>query len=148
MQQFKLDNYQQVSKKKLDIESLDSFACKSVIRSLLFDLAVEDDANQTLFQLVSSGITDRTDLSSIDTDHGFKDLENIIADKIKFKIPNYHLIWNVNEVDWCSTEVLESCWDFIWYGVGDEVLLLYVPSVIIVVIHDWGEVGIKVINKS
>lgn len=146
MEQFKKDNYFKETGKILDVLSLNANLSEFVFKNLLIDLKIPE-SNKNIFANIDNSCDEKIILNAINTNNGFKYLLREINSTIS-QVPNQlFLIWNNEMVDLCTKEILISNWESIWYGEGDEALIIYIPNLIVLIIHDWGEVGIKKINN-
>ncbi len=146
MEQFKKDNYFKETGKILDVLSLNANLSEFVFKNLLIDLKIPE-SNKNIFANIDNSCDEKIILNAINTNNGFKYLLREINSTIS-QVPNQlFLIWNNEMVDLCTKEILISNWESIWYGEGDEALIIYIPNLIVLIIHYWGEVGIKKINN-
>ena len=142
MEQFKIDNYFNLTKESLKIWVLDSEMSLFIINNLLLE-TTGIQTHTTLFEHIYNNIEEAIEVETINTRNGFKDLLKKIPFLFEVIDDQIFLIWKSEAIDICALSLLISNWDDIWYGEGDESVILYLPKKIILVINHWGEIKIK-----
>ena len=119
MDKFKQDIfYQETGKSFPHLDVLDIGAREKVIKDLYNFLGI-DKVKKGLFQDVSSILLIK-DFESEKLDSA------AIFDEFDFDSTNSSLIiWDENEIDRMKTSSILEYWEFIWYGISDDAIMLY-----------------------
>jgi hypothetical protein len=127
MEEYKIINWE---KDNIDIKYTSFYETlyKNVFDDItkMYHLKTNFFANNSFFCNMSNVLKNEIILLSINEQTGFADLLEHINLQISHN-EDIVVIWNYNEVDSIKCKYLKKYWDYIWYGVSDEMCLIYIP---------------------
>ena len=126
----------------LEYNSLDSLQMQQILHKLakLCNISVDNINNSSIFIKMSEILKNEVVLLNINEKEGFKDMSLLL--KLNAHQNNsVYVIWNYNNIDKISVDVLQNYWDYIWFGASDEMCLLYFSDIeSLVMVTDYGTI--------
>lgn len=144
MESLKIDNHLKEHGSNLDVWAFDKTLSSFVKNELQRELAPNEQQDLT-FKKVQKVLQETKNID-LDLPGAFENIKNSFKLDINDS-DQIFVIWDMNGyIDVISAGTLSRYWDSVWYGVGDEAALLYVPHKFIILITDWGEAKFKLLN--
>ena len=141
MEIFKIENHFDLYEQALDFWPLNK-DLSDTVKEVFFKDTNISPTGKTVFQQVYEFMQRKLE-AGLDSESGF---DNIL-DSFGFDLDDdsqLFLIWHVDKnIDIVQVKTLRQFWKSIWYGVGDESLIMYAPNNFVILVCDWGEVGMK-----
>lgn len=149
MDKFKIDIYRSENEGTIfNFETLDDFGSGKLIGMLfsLLEITSYEISTKSFFSYLEGKLADKIFYKDPGVD---KDLLYSLSKELLLEgQDNVYIIWDVNSrVDSIKLAELINNWDYIWYDVSDEAIVLFFPiSKRIVFITDHGYVSYKVVS--
>lgn len=129
----------------LTYESLDKVQITRMMNyiSKTFGLSKKSLNASSMFVEIFDEFDKKGIVLNINNSNGFKEICSLLNINLDINELVY-VIWDFDDVDKISIDDLCRNWDYIWYGVSDEMCLLCLPQFpILLLITDYGTVYIK-----
>lgn len=139
MEPQKLTNYFDDFSKQMEIWQLDINLSQEIFSKIFLNQFVDLPKHLTM-QKLNEVLPFHLTLEGINDKNGFLNILSALPYKVSFD-EQVLLIWDIKDpIDVCTIDTLKTFWNYIWYGASDEMLIIFIPGKVVLMICDWSEV--------
>lgn len=109
----------------------------------MYDISINSLNNSSLFDNIFNLFNKEIVVLDVNSDEGFKEICTSLNIS-ETRDESIYVIWNYDDIDRVSMNMLREFWSYIWYGVSDEMCLLYFSkSNLLLLVTDYGTIYLK-----